>query len=301
MAAPSISGPTAAAQVAEKPRVVYVMGTARSGSTILGVALGNFDDVFFAGELGGWLEKSGISSYDGPERIDLWRAVLASVDGASELFGHEARYTLERSPAAFRLDQWSARRRLRARWRPITANLYRAIVRETGARNIVDTSSHPLRARELQRLSGIELHLVYLVRDPHGVVASFITPGPAKFSDSIFVTNAYIWITNLLSVATFLRQPRDRRLFVRHEDFVADPEGVLRAILKGIDSDASMPDLGALRTGPAFQGNILLRKDQVSLKGRPDAPPRRWLTTLIQLPWPAIHARLRPRWAPSPD
>ncbi len=286
-----------------RPKVVYVMGTARSGSTIVGVTLGNCDGVFFAGELGGWLEKSGRSNYDGSEREGLWGKVLTRIEDPSELFGSEARHTLERSTAAYRIDKWPARRRLRRPWQRITAGLYRAIGAETGARHIVDTSSHPLRARELQKLDradgvggvdGVELYLVYMVRNPHGVVASFTTPGPAKFSDSIFITNAYIWLTNLLAVSIFLRQPRERRLFVHYEDFVADPAGVLGTLLRGMGSDAQVPDLEALQTGPAFQGNILLRKGQVSLKGRPDSPPRRALTAVFQCVWPAIHSLLRP-------
>ena len=281
------------AELSDKPKVIYIMGTARSGSTILGVALGNCTDIFYAGELGGWLERSGQSSYDGSERTDLWGTVLERVAGASELFGQDPRQ-LERSSAAFRVDRWGARRRLRGRWHRATESLYRVIAEETGASYIVDTSSHPLRARELQELDGIELHLVYLVRNPHGVVASFVTPGPAKYSDSVFITNAYIWLTNLLSVGVFLRQPRERRLFARHEEFVADPSGVLRTILASIGSEAELPDLATLQTGPAFQGNILLRKGQVSLKRKPDTPPRRWLTSMIQLLWPAVHTRLRP-------
>jgi hypothetical protein len=279
----------------EKPKVVYIMGTARSGSTILGVTLDNCEGIFYGGELGGWIERSGRSSYEGSERTGLWNTVLERVNGGAELFDKDVRGALERSSAALRLDRWPARRRLRGRWQRLTESLYRTIAQETGAGHIVDTSSHPLRAHELQRLDGVELHLIYLVRDPHGVVASFTTPGQAKYSDSIFITNAYISLTNLLAAWVFLRQPRARRLFLRHEDFVADPEGVLREILRGIGSDAEIPDLGSLQTGRAFQGNILLRKGQVSLKGRPDEPPRRLLTTLMQLPWPAVHSRLRPR------
>ena len=279
----------------EKPKVVYIMGTARSGSTILGVTLDNCEGIFYAGELGGWIERSGRSSYDGSERTGLWNTVLERVSGAGELFEEEdVRGALERSSAAFRPDRWRTRRRLRGRWQHVTESLYRTIVGETGAKHVVDTSSHPLRARELQRLGGVELHLIYLVRDPHGVVASFTTPGPARYSDSVFITNAYISLTNLLATWVFLRQPRGRRLFVRHEDFVADPEGVLQAILRGIESGAEIPDLASLQTGRAFQGNILLRQGKVSLKGSPDAPSRRLLTSLMQLPWPAIHSRLRP-------
>ncbi len=207
------------------------MGTARSGSTILGVTLGNCEGVFYAGELGGWLEKSGVSNYAGEERARFWSGVLEQVDGAAELFGKETRRAVERSTAAFRVDEWPARRRLRRRFHRVTEELYRAIARASAAQYIVDTSSHPLRARELQKLAGVELYLVYLVRNPHSVVNSFTSPGIAQYSKSRLVTNAYIWLTHVLAVLVFLRQPRERRLFTRHEDFLGDPERVLRTVL----------------------------------------------------------------------
>ena len=38
-----------------RPRVIYIMGAGRSGSTILGVSLGNCADLVYAGELDKWL------------------------------------------------------------------------------------------------------------------------------------------------------------------------------------------------------------------------------------------------------
>ncbi len=279
-----------------RPKVVYVMGTARSGSTILGVTLGNCERVFYAGELGGWLVKSGVSWLEGAERERFWSAVRDEVDGAEELFGSEAHECLEVSLALFRIRGWPARRRLRKRYRQISEQLYLAIARESGATHIVDTSSHPLRARELRGLGGVDLYLIYLVRDPESVVASFTRSDVARFSKSTFITNAYVWFTNLLSSLIFLSHPRDRRLFVRYEDFVANPESVVRQILIHIGGAGGPPDFAALRTGIPFQGNRLLREGEAIAFKRDTGPPPRWsrLTTLFQLPWTVVLSRLRP-------
>jgi hypothetical protein len=283
-------------QRSERPKVVYVMGTARSGSTILGVALGNCEHVFYAGELGGWLVKSGVSSLQGAERERFWSAVRAQVDGAEALFGDEAHERLEVSLALLRVGGWRARRRLRARYRRVSEQLYLAIARESGATHIVDTSSHPLRARELRGLGEIDLYLIYLVRDPQSVVASFTHPGAWRFSNSTFVTNAYLWFTNLLASLVFLSHPRDRRLFVRYEDFAADPESVIGEILRHLDGPDGLPDFESLRTGVPFQGNRLLReREVVAFTRKAGAPPRRSrVTTVLQLPWTLVLSRLRP-------
>src|SRR5437588_293966 len=112
-----------------RPRVIYVMGAGRSGSTILGVTLGNCENVFYAGELDAWLPRSGEPQVDDRERERFWRGVRENVDGGSELFGWQAQRSLERSTSLFRVHRWAARRRLRASYRRVAENLYRAVSR----------------------------------------------------------------------------------------------------------------------------------------------------------------------------
>lgn len=274
--------------------MIYVMGAGRSGSTILGVALGNCTGVFYAGELDAWLRRSGVPNFGGSQRARFWESVRAEVDGAS-LFGDQAWRCLEQSPALFRVHRRFFALQLRRRYQGIAEDLYRTIAREAGADHIVDTSHYPLRAREMQRLGGVDLYIVYLVRDPQSVVASFNCRDVDQPSKSTVAANAYLWLTHLLSVWVFLRQPRDRRLFLRYEDLLADPKGVLHRILEGIDVSASPPEATTLRTGIPFQGNRLLRSPEITLKGSAASRARESrITALLQLPWAAIFSRLRP-------
>ncbi|HLH14894.1 MAG TPA: sulfotransferase, partial [Solirubrobacteraceae bacterium] len=229
-------------------------------------------------------------------RQRFWEAVRERVEGAEDLFGTEARESLEVSLSLFRMRGRLRRRALRARYRRLSAQLYLAIARESGATHIVDTSSHPLRARVLRTLEDVDLHLVYLVRDPQAVVVSFTRSEVARFAKSALLTNAYISFTSLLCSLVFLSHPRERRLFVRYEDFAADPEGVIVQILRSVGNPADAPDFTALRTGIPFQGNRLLREGEIvgfTRSGGP--PPRRSIaTTLFQLPWSVVLPRLRP-------
>jgi hypothetical protein len=248
--------------------------------------------------LGGWLGKSGVSRLDGLERERFWTEVREQVDCPPDLFGQDALLAIERSLSLVRVNMWRIRRRIRKRYRRVTEDLYRAIARTAGATHVVDTSSHPLRARELKKLDGIDLYLVYLVRDPHSVVASFTQPG-WRFSKSKALTNAYLWLTSLLSVVVFLNHPRDRRIFVRHEEFVANPEHALREVLRGVDAACELPDLSTLQPCIPFQGNRLLRsQESISLRRGEPSPPRSRLTTILQLPWDLVLSRLRPAASP---
>jgi hypothetical protein len=282
-----------------RPKVVYVMGSGRSGSTILGVALGNCANVFYAGELDNWLVRSGVPILGGSERTRFWNTVRDDVGGAEDIFGNEAQSCLERSFSVFRIHRWTARRRLRPRYRRVTEDLYRAIARAARATHVVDTAHFPLRARELQQLDGIDLYLIFLIRDPQSVVSSFNLHvnrnDVAERRLRMLGTNANLWLTHLLAVLVFLRHPRDRRVLLRHEEFVADPEGMLRHILERVDSPATLPDLTSLKTGFPMHGNRLIRSETVALRSKADQPRRgSRMTALLQLPWAAVFSRLRP-------
>ncbi len=273
--------------------MIYVMGAGRSGSTILGVTLGNCEQFFFAGELDKWLARSGVSQLEDAERIRFWSAVRDEVEGAEELFGYAAQRCLERSSALFRIREWPNRRRLRERYRRISESLYRAVADRACAACVIDTSHYPLRAHELRALRGIELYLLFLVRDPQSVVASLNRRDVAERRFGVLTANAYLWLTYLVSLFVFLRHRRDRRLFVRHEELLADPEAVLGRILTLAGSPAAIPDLANLQTGLAFQGNRLLRSERLALEQRAARPARSSrLTALLQLPWTVVFSRL---------
>src|SRR4051812_9425114 len=69
----------ASAPAAARPKLLYVLGTGRSGSTILGIALGNCEGIFYAGELHLWLGRAGKPPLKGAERERFWGAVREQV------------------------------------------------------------------------------------------------------------------------------------------------------------------------------------------------------------------------------
>ncbi len=283
------------------PKVIYVMGAGHSGSTILGLALGNCSDSFYAGEVDEWLLVSGKPSLGGAERAKFWDDVREAMrdSGAQELFGGRVNRLIERSSSLLRFDRWGERRATLRRYRQISAGLFGAIARTAGASHIVDSSHFPLRARELQKADGVELYIVYLVRDPQDVVASNVREisrhEVAERRVRILTMNANLWLTQLLSLLVFLRQPRGRRVFVRHESFIADPEGVLGQIVESLGTGVELPDLGALRAGVALQGNSLIMSQTIAVK-RSTRQTARWSrsTELLQGCWGPLLARLRP-------
>lgn len=288
-----------------RARAIYIMGSGHSGSTILGVALGNCRGVFFAGELDRFLRRSGKPVLGGLDRTSFWDAVRAALPEAEQLYGNTAHALLERSSAVLRVGSWRRRRSLRGPYRRLAGRLFEAIATTDHAEYVVDSSHFPLRARELQRAPELELCLVFLVRDPQAVVPSIGRldghRGGARRLLMDLRTNAELWLTYALSLATFAAQPPERRVFVRYEDLVEEPEVVLRAILDRAGSSAELPDLAHLRTGLAFHANRLIDSEEVALgrRGRGAPAHRSAVTRVLQWPWSRVFARLESEDGPA--
>jgi Sulfotransferase family len=279
--------------------VIYVMGSGRCGSTILGVTLGNCEGMFFVGELDRWLPSNGTPVLGGTERTRFWNSVRNRVDVDRDLLGERARDSLERGLGPLRIAKWPGRRRFRRRYRRTMGDLYRTIASIAGATHIVETSHFPLRARELKAIPGLDVYLIFLVRHPQSMLASFTrTVGRNDLAARwrrVLKTNADIWITHLLGTWVFLRHRSDRRLFMHYEDFTADPQAVLQQVLDMSDSAAAIPDLTTLHTGFPMGGNRLLRSDVVALTAETPKPPQSdLLTAVVQAPLTALTDRLRP-------
>ncbi len=285
---------------AKRPKVIYVMGAGRSGSTILGVTLGSCDGVCYAGELDAWLARSGEPNFKNAERAEFWGRVAQRMGSGEGLFGDSVGRLIERSIAVFPAFNREQLRDLEESYRRVSAALYEAIASESRAEVVVDSSHFPLRARQLQKIQSVDLHLLYLVRRPEGVVAAFRRQGISQPPKGVVAANAYLSLTYLLSILVFMRHPRRSRLLVRYEDFVDDPAAATRQILgmAGLRPTAVPSRQATLSTGIAFQGNRLLGRDRVVLQAKREeySVPQR-LRALPQLPWRLVPWVLRPRFS----
>ena len=196
------------------------------------------------------------------------------------------------------------RRSLQGPYRRLAGRLFEAIATTDHAEYVVDSSHFPLRARELQRAPGLELCLVFLVRDPQAVVPSIgrldgHRGGARRLLTDLRTTPSCGSPTAL--AGGLQAQPPERRVFVRYEDLVERPEAVLRAILDRAGPSAELPDLAHLRTGLAFHANRLIDSEEVALgrRGRGAPAHRSAVTRVLQWPWSRVFARLESEDGPA--
>lgn len=230
-------------------KVLYIMGSSRSGSTILDSILGELDGYFSAGELRFiWrrlLEHRRCGCGQPLEVCEVWSRVLQDIvpgevqEAARLNYDRQRRNTrtkhtgglLRRQAGDFGSEELTA-------YAGTTAALYSKVAEVAGAKVIVDSSKRISDGALLRLLPGFELFFVHLVRDPRAVAYSRrktkINPDrdvPAEMGGKNPAGSAFQWaVGNLGADAVRRRHGGDRSMLVRYEDFVSRPRRIVEEI-----------------------------------------------------------------------
>jgi hypothetical protein len=274
-------------------KVLCITGWCRNGSTIIGNVLGEIPGFFHVGELH-FLWKNaagkGANSLCGCGKAltdcELWSdiAALGRPDGvcAQDFADTVIRRQLAcvRTRHTWRvLDRGRHNADITAHAELMTRT-YRAIAERMAARVIVDTTKIPGEAALLPHLDGVTPYYVHLVRDPRAVAHSWREPKQYVWAMSSWRSTAYWHGFNLASEAITKRHP-ERSMFLRYEDFIADPYATIDALLRLCDEEpAGNPVRGRtveLHTNHTVTGNPdRFRTGPTVIRDRDDS----WTTTL---------------------
>lgn len=254
-----------ATDTAGTTRVAYIVGTGRSGSTLLARMLGEVDGWFAAGELRylferGLVEARACSCGNPLIECPVWSAVLEEAYGSPTAVPVEHALRLLQATTRVRSLPVLARDQLSGRPSPellelrdLLAPLYEAIRTVTGAQVIVDSSKLPSYLAVLSGVSSLDVRTVHLVRDPRAAAFSWqrskqLTDGAARSNMEQIppAKSALLWLGwNALTDLTGRRDPA-RYLRCRYEDLIADPDHEVGRILAmagdGGDSLDFLPD-----------------------------------------------------------
>jgi Sulfotransferase family len=248
-------------------KVLYIGGTGRSGSTILDQILGQLDGFFAVGELSQIWERGlvsrrkcgcGVPVPDCP----VWSPILGRAFGQP--------WTVDPSRIA-RLK--SSRRSLSSlvlgrymnregdiEYHRAVESLYMAVQHETGCRVIVDSSKSPVHAKRLDSFADVDVYFVHLVRDPRATAYSWLRKRtlPDFGDDRLMLRQSPLetarrWVRWQLVAELLWRRKADRYLLLKYEDFVREPSGAVKQILRFVGDTASpLPFVGksAVRLAP---------------------------------------------------
>jgi hypothetical protein len=299
-------------------KVLYIAGKGRSGSTLLASLLGQLPGFFNAAEVNflwdwGLVENHKCGCGQPLQECPTWRAVLTEADAllADTDIPPIASARVDRDQAAVvrwpkTLHLLRARPGTHPRWKQLdryttaVSAIYRAIVRVTGARVVVDSSKKPIEPVALGIVEGVDLYLAHLVRDPRAVVYSWQRSRVYSDRDDVeymprfsasFTTTSWLGRSLLVEVIG-RRRPVE---LVRYDEMARDPEAVLRRLADFVGEPAG--DLAFLTSKAATLapthsvGGNPVRMASGEIKIAPDdewrthlAPRKRLVSTAIALP-----------------
>jgi hypothetical protein len=249
------------------PKVLFLMGTSRCGSTILDNILGEIDGFFTGGEIRFLWERILQGRHCGcaARFVDcpIWSGIIQEGSGEQSPEQWAERVNQSQRGSArlkhtLRLVRTSARRAASREhlgfFLETMERLYEITARTTGARVIVDSSKRPSNGALLRLMSNVDPFIVHLVRDPRAVAYSQRqvkqNPDrqiPGKMPQTGPIESMVHWnATNTCGEVVRVRQGKHRSHLIRYEDFVAEPRSVIRKILNLIgEPDSKLPFLDA--------------------------------------------------------
>lgn len=251
-------------------RVVYILGSQRGGTTILGRVLGTIEGMAYAGELRDlWATRPKLELRCGCGKrhaeCEIWSELHARLDTRLvELV------RLGRQVMPPRHSWWPATRFLKSdapfdprsaagRYVRLIGDVYREYADLSGAGVVIDSSKHPGDAALLARAPGVSLVCVQIVRDPRGVVFDgelrrsrrrgrlherAAWGHPEHVHPFGAIRGSLAWVARHHATEAVRRAAgRDRGLLIRYEDFCANPAQTLTAVsrLTGHPSDRPPP------------------------------------------------------------
>lgn len=264
----------------QRIKVLYIAGSGRSGSTILGRILGQIEHFFSVGELRyiwdrGLIENRLCGCGKNFRECPVWQQIMLRAFGGSDNVDAEEFLGLrERGPRLRDVVLAPSRKSVQAKvaqtgeYKGALEKLYRAARSVNGSRVIVDTSKSPAHGQVLQDVPNIDLYVLHLVRDPRAVAYSWAykrKPKMASWDPNDLMTphglaeSSLIWLGGNFTIERFWGRRPERYMLLRYEDFVQSPLASVKSVLGFLDEDAELPFVDergvSLSASHTFSGN----------------------------------------------
>lgn len=222
------------------PKVLFIVGKGRSGTTLVDELLGQVDGFVSTGELRylwqwGLVDGYPCSCGRHVTKCPLWSGVLARLGAGPERAADLARLTAQalawaRIPWSLTVPRQRNRSTVIDRYSDLMGELYAAIADETGARVIVDSTKWPAHPGLFGHVDGVDPYGLHITRDPRAVANSY-KRGKSTAEDHPDMPrygafhSATSWAARNLMVE-LARGPLDRGRVkhVRYEDLVRAPD-----------------------------------------------------------------------------
>jgi hypothetical protein len=271
------------------PKIIFIAGYGRSGSTVLDIVLGNHKDIVSLGEVANIFQSKAESKQCSCGKIcedcPVWERILDLARDFNPEIG-EATYGILDSVESIRSVLKSfvgsstpdrSKDGFRIRYCDQMKNLFMAIQSETNASTVVDSSKTAWRTigrpQGLSEICGFNVKVIHLIRDGRAVMWSTmqgsdpdIEHNRSKRSSLRGYEKVLNWaIVNLLTTLLLRRLPGNTVMRMHYEDFVEQPERELERIGSFINVDLSelqdrVRQEAGFKVGHLVRGNRIARQ-----------------------------------------
>jgi hypothetical protein len=261
-----------------KPKIIYIIGAGRSGTTLLDIILGNSGDIFSCGELNRFPNRNGTppKREAGDEVTAFWKNINNHLNLSDGDLGKldKLHSTYEYHIRTFKGLLFGVSDKLSETYKTYIKKLYQFIFSFIKESIIIDSSKYPGRAITLSQTlkDNYEICYVYIIRDPIGVVGSFTKKELEQPPKNWFLANIYFFAVNLLCqrTLTYLQRKGHQTLTVTYEQITQEPLETIERIGKELNFETEniLQKIKAndyLDTGFLFDGNRIRLQKQIKL------------------------------------
>ncbi|MCI5160759.1 MAG: hypothetical protein D3917_01785 [Candidatus Electrothrix sp. AX5] len=259
-------------------RVIYIMGTARSGSTVLEVILGSAQGAFGAGEItafpqDGFKENKRCSCRKDIKECVVWSQVLRLLSINRDALRKWA--TIQRQVDWHRgfikqIFFGISDRKIRD-YERYNLKILAAIKETTHCDIIIDSSKYAGRALALHRILRKQVVFICLTRSPSGLMHSFQKSNKDEQYPKNKISTLIYYLVVLVSLRIACNRLGNQVYQLRYEDFVSSPTDTIEKIERWAKLDLSAAKQRIRSSQPFLVGHIvtgnrLRKKGKVMLK-----------------------------------
>ncbi len=251
-----------------KKTIIYILGAGRSGTTILGIALGDENNIYNAGELNNFYEYKGVPPNDvnNLNKIKFFKNVYNSLDNKNTKITRKFEYHLNFMRSIFGIYS----NKDKNDYSKLQTQLFDKLYETMKVTFIVDSSKYPSRLIALNKYIEFNIHLIYIIRHPIGYLNSARKKNIEQPNQSFIYSLIYYFIINLMCTIAY-KKHSGKKIKLRYENFINNPIRSIDAIEKTFNIrfdnmkhklDKNIP----FDAGNVFDGNRLRLQKNVILK-----------------------------------
>jgi len=280
-------------------RIIYILGSGRSGTSLLEIMLGNNSRIFNCGELNRFPARNGYPPVKSPDSTDykFWLKIREKVVENFDLkhqahlhkkfeyhFGLIKRFFGLFDPSEYRLYQ------------DFIAKIFNEVYQSTGCPIITDSSKYPSRALSLSETLTFDVSYIYIKRNPVSVVRSFAKKDIEQPSKNWLMANAYYFIVNFLCSIVYRKlAKRHKTMIIKYEELIQNPLQTLMDIEKILDLSFDLlkdkiKNNEEIKVGNLFDGNRIRLKPTILLQSKGSSENKKlWDLITLLVNYPVYH------------